>query len=161
MSLSLRVINLNEYIAKKHLWIIELHNGQDSRLTHELINQGLKPALNTVEKEWRESWRIHMKDQTVNKDEGKGALVIVGRRDQDKFFSNGVSSSASETFPLIHCIFPGLDFPNSSKDPNFFPGNTSHRIAHVCDLTTTKETFDPLLERILTFPSKFIRCDIP
>jgi len=77
----------------------------------------LKPALNTVEKDWRESWRIYMRDQKVNKDEGKGALIIVGRRDQDKFFSNG------------------LDFPNSSKDPNFFP-----------------ETFDPLLERILTFP---------
>jgi len=102
---------------KKSLWVIELHNGQDSRLTHELVNQGLKPALNTVEKEWRESWRLRHKDQKANKDEGKGALIIVGRRDQDKFFSNG------------------LDFANSQKDPNFF-----------------RLTFDPLLERILTFP---------
>ncbi|KAJ4480076.1 ClpP/crotonase-like domain-containing protein [Lentinula aciculospora] len=102
---------------KKSLWIIELHNGQDSRLTHELINSGLKPALNTVEKEWRESWRTHMRDQKANKEEGKGALIIVGRRDQDKFFSNG------------------LDFVNSQKDPNFF-----------------QLTFDPLIERILTFP---------
>ncbi|KAJ3997171.1 ClpP/crotonase-like domain-containing protein [Lentinula boryana] len=102
---------------KKSLWIIELHNGDDSRLTHELINQGLKPALNTVEKEWRESWRIHIKDKKANKEEGKGALIIVGRRDQDKFFSNG------------------LDFVNSQKDPNFF-----------------QLTFDPLIERILTFP---------
>jgi Delta3-Delta2-enoyl-CoA isomerase len=110
----------NRFTAKKTLWIIELHNGQDSRLTYELITQGLGPALNAVEKEWRESWRLFMKDQKNNKDEGKGALIIVGRRDQDKFFSNG------------------LDFANSSKDPNFFP-----------------KTFDPLLERIMTFPSKF------
>ncbi|KAF9064177.1 ClpP/crotonase-like domain-containing protein [Rhodocollybia butyracea] len=102
---------------KKSLWVIELHNGQDSRLTHELVNQGLKPALNTVEKEWRESWRLRHRDQKANKGEGKGALIIVGRRDQDKFFSNG------------------LDFANSQKDPNFF-----------------RLTFDPLLERILTFP---------
>lgn len=99
--LSLRVISVNRYIAKKDLWIIELHNGQDSRLTHELINQGLKPALNTVEKDWRESWRIHMRDQKVNTDEGKGALIIVGRRDQDKFFSNGVSSYVLLLSPFL------------------------------------------------------------
>ncbi|KAF9064176.1 ClpP/crotonase-like domain-containing protein [Rhodocollybia butyracea] len=103
---------------KKSLWVIELHNGQDSLLTHELINQGLKPALNAVEKTWRESWRLHNKDQQANKDEGKGTLIVVGRKDQDKFFSNG------------------LDFANSQEDPNFI-----------------RLTFDPLLERILTFPS--------
>ncbi|KAE9408376.1 ClpP/crotonase [Gymnopus androsaceus JB14] len=74
---------------KKSLWIIELHNGQDSRLTHDLINQGLKPALNA--------------DQNANKNEGKGALIIVGRRDQDKFFSNGkVFRARAPTFdPLL------------------------------------------------------------
>ncbi|KAF5367000.1 hypothetical protein D9758_003987 [Tetrapyrgos nigripes] len=86
---------------KESLWIIELHNGQDSRLTTELINQGLKPALNTVERDWREGWRRSRKDK--NSQEGKGALIIVGRKDQDKFFSNG------------------LDFAKIVDDPNFFP----------------------------------------
>ncbi|KIK62525.1 hypothetical protein GYMLUDRAFT_41986 [Collybiopsis luxurians FD-317 M1] len=98
---------------KKTLWVIELHNGQDSRLTHELINGGLKPALNTVEKEWRESLRLRIKDPKKNKEEGKGALIIVGRRDQDKFFSNG------------------LDFENSQKDPNFFQDTYDPLLARI------------------------------
>lgn len=64
-----------------------MHNGQDSRLTLDLIDHGLKPALNTVEREWREQWRASQK--TKDNTGGKGALIIVGRRDQDKFFSNG------------------------------------------------------------------------
>ncbi|KAK7454460.1 hypothetical protein VKT23_011216 [Stygiomarasmius scandens] len=86
---------------KKSLWIIELHNGQDARLTVELIDHGLKPALDAVERDWREGWRRSQKDKESQ--EGKGALIIVGRRDQDKFFSNG------------------LDFPKVVNDPNFFP----------------------------------------
>ncbi|EAU85527.1 hypothetical protein CC1G_06428 [Coprinopsis cinerea okayama7 len=86
---------------KDHLWVIELHNGQDNRLTATLVNEGLKPALDEVERQWREKWRAAAaaKDQP----QGKGALIIVGRRDQDKFFSNG------------------LDFANVVKDLNFFP----------------------------------------
>ncbi|KAF8969252.1 ClpP/crotonase-like domain-containing protein [Flammula alnicola] len=100
---------------KPSLWIIELHNGQDNRLTHELINKAVMPALDTVEREWREQRRSAL--ETKNAEGGKGALIIVGKRDQDKFFSNG------------------LDFANSSKDPNFF-----------------QLTFDPMLVRLLTFP---------
>jgi len=83
------------------LWIIELHNGQDSRLTADLVNNGLKPALDAVERDWREQWRTASKTQ--DKAGGRGALIIVGKRDQDRFFSNG------------------LDFANASKDFNFFP----------------------------------------
>ncbi|KAF9453438.1 ClpP/crotonase [Macrolepiota fuliginosa MF-IS2] len=84
-----------------HLWVIELHNGQDNRLTTTLVNNGLRPALDTVEKHWRERWR---KAFTANDREGgRGALIIVGRRDQDKFFSNG------------------LDYERVRLDPNFFP----------------------------------------
>ncbi|KAK2460907.1 hypothetical protein APHAL10511_007377 [Amanita phalloides] len=86
---------------KPTLWVIELHNGQDNRLTAELVNNGLKPALDVVEKHWRENWRAAQ--MTKDKDGGKGAVVIVGRMNQDKFFSNG------------------LDFENISKDANFFP----------------------------------------
>lgn len=73
--------------AKDYLWIIELHNGQDNRLTVDLVDNGLKPALDVVEKHWREQWRSAQKSK--DKQGGKGALIIVGRKDQDKFFSNG------------------------------------------------------------------------
>ncbi|KAF8150775.1 ClpP/crotonase-like domain-containing protein [Crassisporium funariophilum] len=85
---------------KASLWIIELQNGQDNRLTHDLINKAIMPALDMVERQWREQRRSALKSK--DKDGGKGALIIVGRRDQDKFFSNG------------------LDYENAIKDPNFF-----------------------------------------
>ncbi|KAL7279063.1 hypothetical protein ACG7TL_006899 [Trametes sanguinea] len=87
------------------LWVLELHNGADSRLTDVLLLRGIIPALDTVEKHWRENWRAGK----AKKDENmcKGALIIVGNRKQDKFFSNG------------------LDYDNAIKDPsfgtNFFP----------------------------------------
>ncbi|TFK27168.1 ClpP/crotonase [Coprinopsis marcescibilis] len=86
---------------KDHIWVIELHNGQDNRLTPRLIDHSFKPALDEVERQWRERWREAA--ATKKPDLAKGALIIVGRRDQDKFFSNG------------------LDFAVSSKDMNFFP----------------------------------------
>jgi len=83
------------------LWIIELHHGQDNRLTDVLIDDALKHALDAVERHWREQWRESVKSK--DKTKGKGALIIVGKRSQDKFFSNG------------------LDFERSSKNPGFFP----------------------------------------
>ncbi|KAF9532574.1 ClpP/crotonase-like domain-containing protein [Crepidotus variabilis] len=100
---------------KPGLWIIELQNGVDNRLTDVLVTKGMMPALDIVEKEWRQRKQAAVK----NKDRAGagGALIIVGKMDQDKFFSNG------------------LDFANSSKDPNFF-----------------QLTFDPMLKRLLVFP---------
>ncbi|KAG6850694.1 hypothetical protein H0H93_009852 [Arthromyces matolae] len=86
---------------KPSLWIIELHNGVDSRLSIDLIEKGLKPALDAVERDWRDQWRATQNDK--DKSGGKGALIIVGKRDQDKFFSNG------------------LDYESVAQDPNFFP----------------------------------------
>ncbi|TFK49901.1 ClpP/crotonase [Heliocybe sulcata] len=82
------------------IWIIELHNGDDSRLTQLLVDKCLKPALDAVERHWREDRRkaIAAKD----KEGGNGALIIVGNTTQDKFFSNG------------------LDFARISGDSNFF-----------------------------------------
>lgn len=71
--------------AKQHLWVLELHNGVDNRLTHELILKAIMPALDTVEREWRVVQRAAVKKPQ----EGRGALIIVGKKDQDKFFSNG------------------------------------------------------------------------
>lgn len=83
------------------IWILELHNGDDSRLTQLLVEKGLKPALDAVERHWRDDRRkaVAAKD----KEGGKGALIIVGNTKQDKFFSNG------------------LDFARIVGDPNFFP----------------------------------------
>ncbi|KAI4527055.1 ClpP/crotonase [Schizophyllum commune Loenen D] len=83
---------------KEALWVLELHNGQDARLNVELIDGGIKPALDAVEKDWRAQWRTQKTDKT----KGKGALIIVGKRDQDKFFSNG------------------LDYERALANPNFF-----------------------------------------
>ena len=64
-----------------------MHNGADNRLTDVFIMQAMKPALDTVERHWRENWRAGQ----AKKDESlcKGSLILVGNRKQDKFFSNG------------------------------------------------------------------------
>ena len=49
------------------------------------------PALDMVEREWR--GQLRAAKQSNDKEGGKGALIIVGRRDQDKFFSNGAFHS--------------------------------------------------------------------
>ena len=78
-------------IASATLWTIELHNGVDNRLTAVLVEKALKPALDVVEKEWRKDWRAaQAKGKAATESEGKGALIIVGKRAQDKFFSNGM-----------------------------------------------------------------------
>lgn len=108
--------------AKPSLWIIELHNGQDNRLTLELVDNGLKPALDTVEREWRKQWRAAQRAK--NLEAGRGALIIVGQKDQDKFFSNGVYIPAPFLMALMF-IRKGLDFPNVITNPNFFPSTCS------------------------------------
>lgn len=85
---------------KDGLWVIEMHNGDDSRLTHEFIGNAFMPALDAVERHWRDNWR--QATQTKNKDGGRGAVVIVGNRKQHKFFSNG------------------LEYERASKDPFFW-----------------------------------------
>jgi len=93
--------------------MIELHNGLDNRLTHTLINHGMMPALNAVEKAWRGEWRAAKaaKDKTG----GMGALIIVGRKDQDKFFSNG------------------LDFTAATSDPAFFAETLNPMVARLLE----------------------------
>ncbi|KZO96647.1 ClpP/crotonase [Calocera viscosa TUFC12733] len=74
------------------IWQIELHNGDDSRLTRQLLEEAFLPALDVVEKDWRKA---------LKSGRGDAALVIVGNTKQDKFFSNG------------------LDYENAIKDPTF------------------------------------------
>ena len=67
-----------------------MHNGADSRLTEAFILHAMRPALDAVERHWREEWRAGV----AGKDEAlcHGALIIVGNRKQDKVFSNGTCS---------------------------------------------------------------------
>lgn len=81
-------------------WQIELHNGEDNRLTRTLVQDGLKPALDIIERDWRQGWRASQgkkasKEKVEGAPTGEGALIIVGKRGQDKFFSNG------ETMPRM------------------------------------------------------------
>jgi hypothetical protein len=80
------------FTAKPSLWVIELHNGEDSRLTKTLIDDAFKPALDAVEKHWRALWREAK--TTKHSNGGGGALIIVGKRNQNKFFSNGRSCTS-------------------------------------------------------------------
>ncbi|TBU32558.1 ClpP/crotonase [Dichomitus squalens] len=87
------------------IWVIEMHNGADNRLTDVFLTQAFRPALDAVERHWRENWRagVGKKDEKLT----HGAVVLVGNTKQDKFFSNG------------------LDWAGANKDPafktNFFP----------------------------------------
>ena len=62
------------------IWELELHNGVDSRLNREFIEDAVMKALDLVEKDWRSS---------TTEDGAPGALIIVGKKTQQKFFSNG------------------------------------------------------------------------
>ncbi len=110
----------NTVLATPAIWVIELHNGPDSRLTTAFIKLGLLPALDAVERDWRHAWRAAR--ETKDKEGGRGALIIVGNRGQNKFFSNGMSSQLVDSTVLTRCAPPlGLDYDNAIKDPFFFP----------------------------------------
>jgi len=61
--------------------------GEDNRLTEHFIEKAILPGLNEVETSWEKARELAQANK--DKEGGKGALVIVGKRDQDKFFSNG------------------------------------------------------------------------
>jgi hypothetical protein len=70
--------------------VIELHNGVHNVLALTFVNDAIRPALDVVEEEWRKSLQaLKAKGKSAGPDEGKGALIIIGKRDQNKFFSNG------------------------------------------------------------------------
>ncbi|GJJ08298.1 hypothetical protein Clacol_002509 [Clathrus columnatus] len=70
-------------------WIIELHNGEDSRLTEHFIENAILPALGHVEHEW-------LKTPTLEKSKyAKGCLIIIGKRSQDKLLSYPIPTIAA------------------------------------------------------------------
>ncbi|KAF9513432.1 hypothetical protein BS47DRAFT_967840 [Hydnum rufescens UP504] len=74
-------------------WELEMHYGVDNRINHDLIDKVFLKALDLVEKDWR--W-------STTEVGAPGALIIVGKKSQQKFFSNG------------------LDYERISEDPGFF-----------------------------------------
>ncbi|KAF9508591.1 hypothetical protein BS47DRAFT_1302622 [Hydnum rufescens UP504] len=62
-------------------WELEMHHGLDNRINHEFIDKVLLKALDHVEKDWRSS---------TTEVGAPGALIIVGTKSQQKFFSNGL-----------------------------------------------------------------------
>lgn len=91
------------------IWLLELHNGLDNRLTETLLAKALLPALDAVERAWRESWRAAQ--SAKDPEGGRGALIIVGNRAQNRFFSNGLDYdntmntpySTTNFIPLVFC----------------------------------------------------------
>lgn len=107
----------NSKAASQSIWVMELHNGSDNRLTRYMIEKAFLPALDYVELEWRKQWEIAHKrgstrkavpgsdaslqsnwkynsarlDFDSNRDDfdGSGALIITGNLSQDKYFCNG------------------------------------------------------------------------
>lgn len=79
---------------ENEIWELEMHHGVDNRITAEFINETLGVALDIVEKDWRSG---------TLENGAPGALVLTGKKSQNKFFSNG------------------LDYENTSKDSGFFP----------------------------------------
>jgi Delta3-Delta2-enoyl-CoA isomerase len=91
-----------------------------------LINDAFKPALQIVEREWRKE-RAEGKAKK-DKEAGAAALVIVGRLDQDKFFSNGALRPL-RTSPFFFWSnsdpVAGFDYPSVVADPAWFTGTSS------------------------------------
>jgi len=86
-------------------WVIELHNGEDSRLSPTLLSGALMPLLDVVELEWRNARHDAFKRDPKSQTAGAGALVIVGNRKQNKFFSNGLEMTSVgdvSFFPTIY-----------------------------------------------------------
>ncbi|THG97668.1 hypothetical protein EW145_g7571 [Phellinidium pouzarii] len=105
------------------LWIIDMHNGEDNRLTYNFINCALKPALDAVEREWRETWQASQVDA------------------KSKSTSSSLSGSGLDYANSIKDLgfFPG----NFTFD--------LYLAVHLFILLHS-ETFNPLLARLLTFP---------
>ena len=88
----LRYLRANERAAATpKLWVVELHNaGAYNVLSLTFINDAICPALDLIEQEWRKSVEgAKAKGKSAAPDEGNGAVIIIGKRNQNQFFSIG------------------------------------------------------------------------
>jgi Delta3-Delta2-enoyl-CoA isomerase len=120
--------------AHEHVWVIEMHNGPDNRLTQDMC-MAIIPALDVVEKSWRDAWRAASNDKgDKEKTSASGALIIVANRKQHKFFSNG------------------FDYPTLLKRPHFIPSMYSNLKGILIDGLFNTAYYHPVQERLLGFP---------
>ncbi|KAF8512597.1 ClpP/crotonase-like domain-containing protein [Hysterangium stoloniferum] len=84
---------------KPYIWVLEMHNGVDSRLTPHFLMDAFIPALDHVELAWRNQWKAANEGGRTDPSNGRGALVITGSLAQDKFFSNGLDLNLSLSLP--------------------------------------------------------------
>ena len=102
------------------IWELEMHHGEDNRITSEFINETLGVALDIVEKDWRSG---------TLENGAPGALVLTGKKSQNKFFSNGEHGSIYLAFEfgedVTNVSLIGLDYVNTSKDLGFFSSTYS------------------------------------
>lgn len=110
------------------LWELEMHNGLDNRLTGQFLRECLMIGLDIVEKDWR------------NTPGSPGALVICGRKDQQRFFSNGLDYE-----PEKAVRDPGCTNRMSTNSQ----GQLQVSLAECLDCT---DAFGPFLARLLGFP---------
>jgi hypothetical protein len=97
--------------------MLELHNGEDNRLTTQFINDVMVKALDIVEGEWKAP-----RDKVKPKDRTGGSLIITGKLSQDRFFSNGASFAFVLRLNLDSSVQrAGLDFVRIQGDAGFFP----------------------------------------
>ncbi|KAF8320805.1 ClpP/crotonase [Clavulina sp. PMI_390] len=69
------------------VWELEMHSAAENRLHSHFIWNCLMPALDHVEKEWRQKGGF------------PGALVLTGQKSQKKFFCNGLDFDEFSTVP--------------------------------------------------------------
>ncbi|KAG8921962.1 hypothetical protein FRC01_014680 [Tulasnella sp. 417] len=92
-----------------NIWVLELKNGVDNRLTGVVCTKVIAPALDIVEKEWRVARNKALKED--DKAGAGGAFIIVGKLDQDKFFSNGFDYPEVIKTPGLGFIYNNFTIP--------------------------------------------------
>lgn len=96
-----------------NIWVLEIKNGADNRLTGVVCTKVIAPALDIVEKEWRTARNKALKED--DKAGAGGALIIVGRLDQDRFFSNGFDFPEVIKTPGLGFIYNNFTLPIMSR----------------------------------------------
>ncbi|KAG8998148.1 hypothetical protein FRB93_013830 [Tulasnella sp. JGI-2019a] len=74
---------------KQNVWLLELQNGAENRLTIELMQKAIHPALDIVEQEHFKLRNTPPESTAEGAGYQGGALIITGLRSQSKFFCNG------------------------------------------------------------------------
>ncbi|KAG8857638.1 hypothetical protein FRB96_005656 [Tulasnella sp. 330] len=81
--------NLYQIVDRKNIWLLELQNGAENRLSVELMQKAINPALDIVEKEHFKLRNTPPESTPEGAEYKGGALIITGLRSQSKFFCNG------------------------------------------------------------------------